>query len=546
MVPYPSLPIVKPVHACSDLISVDLGAVAGSGSRVVKAMEISDHGIPVCAVEGVLYPTIGFKVILPTQSWTQRYLQVGCGGFCGNISLVAGAAKGCLPWQAGAFVVASTDMGHQGIGAQFGSDPQKRVDFAYRAVHLTAVAAKKLIRSFYDRSQTYAYFAGCSDGGREALVEAQRYPTDFNGILAGAPALNFQVQNGLFHAWQAWSNRNAESKAILVARRLPVLHQAVVEACDGLDGLHDGLIANPLACHFDPGTLLCPRNPGKAANCFTAAEVAVVRKLYDGPRDMITGERLTMAGPLFGSELAWAGLFVPASADEPIISEIVALEALRNLLFKDNYPADFSLANMTFNRATFDRLRSLHPLYDATNPDLSAFARSGGKLILWHGWADARVSPINTMAYQEAVQSLMGKERTEEFVRMYLFPGMSHCGGGEGPNEIDLLSPMLNWVERGLAPEAIIASQPAIAAASNSTAPTGQPYPRLTGPSGVTGTASITIQSRPVYPYPYVAAYDGHGDPSQAASYTRGRPLSFNMPKWAGADFYRPYKPRER
>src|SRR4026209_374947 len=125
VVPYPSLPIVKPVHACSDLISVDLGAVAGSGSRVVKAMEISDHGIPVCAVEGVLYPTIGFKVILPTQSWTQRYLQVGCGGFCGNISLVAGATNGCLPWQAGAFVVASTDMGHQGIGAQFGSDPQK-------------------------------------------------------------------------------------------------------------------------------------------------------------------------------------------------------------------------------------------------------------------------------------------------------------------------------------------------------------------------------------------------------------------------------------
>ena len=138
-------------------------------------------------------------------------------------------------------MVASTDMGHQGIGAQFGSDPQKRVDFAYRAVHLTAVAAKKLIRSFYDRSQSYAYFAGCSDGGREALVEAQRYPTDFNGILAGAPALNFQVQNGLFHAWQAWSNRTAEGKAILVARRLPVLHQAVVEACDGLDGLHDGL-----------------------------------------------------------------------------------------------------------------------------------------------------------------------------------------------------------------------------------------------------------------------------------------------------------------
>src|SRR5690349_6285435 len=224
VVAYPRLPVVKPTHACSDLVSVDLGAVAGPGSRLISAMEISAHGIPVCAVEGVLYPSIGFKVILPTQSWTQRYLQVGCGGFCGNISLVAGAAKGCLPWQAGAFVVASTDMGHQGIGAQFGSDPQKRVDFAYRAVHLTAIAAKRLIRAFYDRSEAYAYFSGCSDGGREALVEAQRYPTDFNGILAGAPAMNFQVQNGVFHAWEAWSNRTAKGKAILIARRLPVLH----------------------------------------------------------------------------------------------------------------------------------------------------------------------------------------------------------------------------------------------------------------------------------------------------------------------------------
>jgi feruloyl esterase len=253
-----------------------------------------------------------------------------------------------------------------------------------------------------------------------------------------------------------------------------------------------------------------------------------------------------MAGPLFGSELAWAGLAVPASADELIISEFVALDAWRNLLFKDNYPANFSLANLTFNRATFDRLRSLHPLYDATNPDLSAFARSGGRLILWHGWADARVSPVNTMAYQEAVERLMGKERTEAFERMYLFPGMSHCGGGEGPNEIDLLSPMLNWVEDGQAPEAIIASQPTIAAASNSTAPIGQLDPRSTGPIAVKDTASITIRSRPVYPYPYLTAYDGHGDPSQAASYTRGTPLSFDMPKWAGADFYRPYKPSER
>jgi Tannase and feruloyl esterase len=543
--PHPSLPIVRPVQACSDLASVDLGAIAGSGSRVTSAIEISAHGIPTCAVEGVLHPTIGFKVILPTQSWTQRYLQVGCGEFCGLISLNAGAVKGCLPWQVGGFVVASTDMGHQGTGAEFGTDPQKRVDFAYRGVHLTAVAVKKLIRSFYGRSQAYAYFSGCSDGGREALIEAQRYPNDFNGIIAGAPALNFQVQKGLFHSWQAWSNRTADGKAILLASRLTVLHQAAVEACDGLDGLRDGLIQNPLACHFNPRTLLCSGKSSDMAKCLTAAEVEVVRKLYDGPRDPVTGERLTIAGPLFGSELAWEDVSVPRSLDQPTISQIVALSALRYLLFEDKSNPDFSLGSMIFNHATFDRLRSLHPLYDATNPDLSAFAQSGGKLILWHGWADARVSPLNTIAYHDAVQRLMGKERTEMFERMYLFPGMSHCGGGEGPNEIDLLTPMLKWVEKGQPPGAILAFQPGLAAASNSVTPTGQLSPRPVDPTGNKGPASITVQSRLVYPYPYIAAYDGHGDPGQEASYTRGNTLSFQPPTWAGADFFRPYSPRK-
>ena len=192
---------------------MDLADIAGSGSRVTITIQVLADGLPACAIEAILYPSIHVKATLPIQSWTQRYLQVGCGEFCGLISLDAGAVRGCLPWQTGGFVVASTDMGHRGTGAEFGIDPQKRVDFAYRAVHLTALAVKKLMRSFYGRGEAYAYFSGCSDGGREALVEAQRYPTDFNGIIAGAPVLNFQVQKGHFHGWQAWSNRTADGKA---------------------------------------------------------------------------------------------------------------------------------------------------------------------------------------------------------------------------------------------------------------------------------------------------------------------------------------------
>jgi Tannase and feruloyl esterase len=540
--PYPNLPVVKAAHACSELHSVELGDIGGAGSRITNAVEASNHGIPICTVEGLLEPAIGFKVTLPAQSWTQRYLQVGCGGLCGRVSLDVGAADGCVSLQAGGFVIASTDMGHQGTGAEFGADPGKRADFAYRAVHLTALAAKKLIFSFYDRREAYAYFSGCSDGGREALIEAQRYPTDFNGIIAGAAASNFQVQQGLFHAWQARSNTGKDGKPILIASRLPVLHRAVLEACDGLDGQNDGLISNPLACHFDPGKLLCPAQSEGTANCLTAAEVDVVRKLYDGPHDPVTGERLTIAGPLFGSELAWAGIYVPESTDQPITSETIAVNALRYLLFKDNPPADFNLANVNFDRTSFDRLQSLHPLYDATNPDLSAFSRSGGKLILWHGWADARVSPVNTIAYHKAIERLMGRERTETFERAYLFPGTSHCGGGEGPNEFDLLTPMLNWVEKGRAPDAIIASQLGKAASSNVAIPTAGSEAVLKATSV---PAALVVQARPVYPFPYMAAYDGQGDPTQASSYARGTALSIEIPRWAGADLYRPYKPHE-
>jgi hypothetical protein len=501
-------------RACTDLLTVDLGEVGGPGSRVRGAAEAEDRGVAVCAVEGTLAPSIGFKVQFPLTTWTGRYLQAGCGGLCGEVSLRVGAAEGCAPLAAGGFVVASTDMGHQGMGGEFGKDPLKREDFAHRGVHLTAVAAKKLIRAFYGRDAERSYFTGCSDGGREALVEAQRYPADFDGIVAGAPALNFQVQNSLYHAWQARSNTGPDGKAILAAPRLPLLHKAVVEACDGLDGQLDGLIADPRACHFDPGKLACPSTAQDTAGCLTAAEAEAARRLYDGPRDPANGQRLTIGGPQPGSELSWAGVFVPRSPAEPIFSERIALDALRNLIFETNPPAAFGLPDVRFDRATFDRLRPHHPLFDATDPELSAFAARGGKLILWHGWSDPHISPINTIAYHEAVERTMGKARTAAFERLYLLPGVYHCAGGEGPSLLDLLTPVIDWVEKGAAPDAI-----------------------------VTRAARPTARSRPVYPYPSLAKYSGHGDKNDASSYGRAAPVfTAAPPHWAGADFYAPWK----
>ncbi|MEE7441899.1 tannase/feruloyl esterase family alpha/beta hydrolase [Methylobacterium oryzae] len=554
--------MVKPARPCAELASVDIGGIGGNGSKITAAEETSTNGVVACRVTGVLAPSIGFEIRLPMATWTQRYLQVGCGGLCGDIRLDTGAANGCVPLQAGGFVVGGTDMGHQGRDPSFGDDLQRRADFAYRAQHLTTVTAKRLIQAFYGRPQAYAYFTGCSDGGREALVEAQRYPEDFNGVIAGAAAMNFQVQNALFHAWQARANIGPDGKAILLAARLPVLHKAVLAACDRLDGLEDGLVSDALACRFDPGSIQCPAGSLDTAPCLTGAEVAVVRKLYDGPRDPRTNERLTVAGPLPGSELAWAGVYVPASADRPAVSRFIALEALRGMVFEKNPAAGFELKDLAFDRATFDRLRPLHPLYDATNPDLSAFAAAGGKLILWHGFADPHISPVNTIAYHTAVEGLMGRERTAAFERLYLFPGMYHCSGGDGPSQVDLLTPILAWVETGEAPEAVIARQPEVDAASDFGAPgmhgpgplgasggAFDPGPRPGSPTGrqATGSTATIVRARPVYPYPVTAAYDGHGDPNRAESFGPGNPtVTFTMPVWAGSDFYHPDAPLRR
>lgn len=546
-----TLPVVPATQTCAALQTQDLTALGGAGSHITSARETTDNGISHCVVEGTLAPSIGFRVSLPTRTWTQRYLQVGCGGLCGNIATQIGAAQGCVPLDSGGFVTAATDMGHEGNSSAFGQDPQKRVDFAYRSQHLTALVAKQLIKAFYGQPQQYAYFNGCSDGGREALMEAQRYPEDFDGIIAGAAALNFQVQNALYHAWQARANEGADGKAILVASRLNLLHEAVLAQCDAQDGQVDRLISDPRSCHFDPASLQC--KAGQAPDtCLTAAEVGAVRKLYDGPRDPATGQRLTIGGPQPGSELAWAGVFVPMSADQPIFSQKIALDALQNVSFASNPTRTLTLADARFDTATFEHLRTLHPLYDATNPDLSAFAQRGGKLIIWHGWADPHISPLNSLAYHQALRKQMGEARSEAFERLYLLPGVHHCSGGEGPSQLDLLTPMMSWVERQQAPEMILTTQATPKAqgfgapmAPPPGAPKGQRPPM--GPMSLPATAADQAnagRTRPLYPFPYVAVYNGSGDPRLAASYHRGGPIdSTPTPAWVGADFFTPYKP---
>lgn len=547
-----TLPAVKPVVACSTLTNADLSSIGGAGSRVTSAKEVKQNGAAFCQIEGQLKPTIGFKVLLPADSWVQRYMQIGCGGLCGNIGLQIGAAAGCTPLNANGFAIAATDMGHTMQEADFGNNPQKRVDFAYRSQHLTSLVAKQLITTYYGQQPRYSYFNGCSDGGREALMEAQRYPHDFNGIIAGAAAMNFQVQNAVYHAWQALSNTGPDGKAVIVASRLPLIHQAVLAQCDAQDGQRDGLISDPQSCHFDPQVLSCKAGSTDTKTCLSAAEVTTLKKLYDGPRDPDTGEKLTISGPMPGSELAWAGVFVPEKADDGIFSQTIAISSLKYLNYVKNPSKDFTLKDVRFTKAAFAELAKLHPLYDATNPDLKAFNEAGGKLIIWHGWADPHISPLNSVAYHQAVGSVMGAATRDKFERLYLVPGMHHCSGGEGPSQLDLLSPMMNWVENGQAPDAIVTYQAAKQASTAFGQPTGdgKSLPKGMPPKGMKPmdkglqleTLAPNAASRPVYPYPQYAVYSGKGDVNAASSYVRKRlssvPESY---QWLGEDFYKPY-----
>ena len=539
--PAPTDMVTKPVVSCASLKAVDLKSIGGSGSRITSATESIIDRKSVCTVEGVLAPTIGFKVKLPIENWQARFLQIGCGGLCGSISEQVGAASGCEPVTKGEFVISTTDMGHQGLSSDFGKEPQKRADFAFRSLHLTSEASKALIKAFYGKTESYSYFTGCSDGGREALIEAQRYPNDFNGIIAGAPAMNFEVQNGIYHPYLTQSNTGEDGKPIVLANRLPLIHKAVLEKCDALDGQKDGLISDPLSCHFDPAVLQCKKSTKDTASCLTKKEVTAVQRFYKGPVDSKTGKKMIAGGPLPGSELAWAGVFVPNSKEDKIFSEIISTGA-RTVLFKD-IPDDsnFSYSTMKFDDQLFAKLKEMHRFYDATNPDLTAFNGHGGKLILWHGWADPHISPVNTIEYHKAVQKFMGKDVVKTFERLYLVPGMYHCEGGEGPNQLDLLTATMNWVEKGHAPEALIVKKPKMAETTDFGSPTHDDKAPKQESKLVTVTAIEA--ARPVYPFPSMAVYIGKGDVTAPESYKPVKLKSADKsPDWSGNAFFTPYQ----
>jgi tannase/feruloyl esterase len=495
--------VVSPKVDCAALAAQDLSGVPGAPAVVGSATVATapQGGWEACDVKGTVAPQIQFEVLLPTKTWRQRYLQTGCGGFCGNVTINAQAAAGCVPLTRGDFVMATNNEGHVAAGGfdgVFGTDPQLRVDYGYQADHLVSLVVKSLIKTFYGQGPRFSYFDGCSQGGHQGLTEAQRYPGDFDGIVAGAPASIFTALNVWYQGWNARANTGADGRAILTADKLPALHAAVLAECDGKDGLADGQIDDPRACAFDPASIRCAG--ADSASCLTAAQVETVRKLYEGPRDN-RGRRLYPGGQAMGSESAWVPWVVPAPPNTAIAATIdqgIAANTLKYLAFATPRPT-MTVADLDFDAATFRKVSEQAGIYDATDPNLSAFRARGGKLLLWHGWADPAISPQGTVAYYHAVTERMGgRQATERFARLFMLPGVNHCGGGQAPNTIDALTPVLNWVEQGTPPDRLVATQPA--------------------------NGGGVARTRPIFPYPLVARYDGTGSTDDAANFAPTAP----------------------
>lgn len=521
---YADLNPVKPVAACADLAKTNLSKVADTPG-VVKSAELRDTAKgPFCTVIAQFEPFIIITVNLPSERWTQRYVMNGGGGGAPGPNGYVQAGT-CMPALNGEFVVSGNNLGHFSGTARdllnvqswdWGRDPQRRIDWGYRANHVTVLATKALIKAYYGQAPRYSYFIGCSEGGREALIEAQRYPEDFDGVSAGAPAALQTGNETTFHLWIVQANRRADGTNIVMPEKRKLVHDAVVAQCDTLSGVKDGLLEAPETCHFDPASLQCSTAATDTSGCLTSEEVAVFKKLYEGATDA-QGNHL-LYGLERGGEAQW--LLADSPTAEPPRARLAALQKAYVML-PEVTPAiaDFSQP-IEFTKAAFELGSTLSPLYDGLNTDLKPFAARGGKLILWHGLTDFLIPPGVSIAYFHGVQKFMGEKPTDQFMRLFLLPGVGHCGGGDGPDQLDTLSPLMAWTELKQAPAEIMtgvraerrAPGPNPAANPNDgtprqSAPYATPMPKLSA-------------TRPVYPYPYLAHYSSTGDPKEGANYS--------------------------
>lgn len=438
-----------------------------------------------CRVAAETKPTkdsdIKFEVWMPVSGWNGKFMGVGNGGWSGEIwypPMGAALRRG--------YATASTDTGHEGDGGDAGfalGHPEKLIDFGYRAVHEMTVKSKAIIAAYYGADALKnSYWNGCSSGGKQGLKEAQRFPHDYGGIIAGAPA-NFWTHLSVSGIWIGQAT--LENPNYYIPReKYDVLHQAVLEACDALDGVKDGVLENPKRCHFDPEVLQCKGADGP--QCLTASQVEAAKKIYAGPKNPRTGEQI-FPGLEPGSENGWN--FFGRGAEPLIVAS-----HFKYLVFHDP-KWDYRNLNFDSDVALADKLDN--GVLNATNPNLKEFFAQGGKLLLYHGWNDPAIAPQNTINYYESVvEGMGGLSKVQNSTRLFMVPGMSHCRGGDGPFDFDSIAALEQWVEKGKVPDRIIAAHFA-------------PIPHPGKPD----------RTRPLCPYPQVAKYTGSGSTDDASNF---------------------------
>lgn len=442
-----------------------------------------------CILDGYVNPTIKFQIRLPVRrNWNERYLLASCDGFCGEVEIhraMAGLVRN--------YATLTHDGGHTAYGFDAiwaKGNLGDKIDFGHRANHVLAIVGKALVEAFYQQSAKYSIIAGCSKGGQAGVMAAQRYPEDFDGVIARGPTINYTKVNLINCMDNAKAIMDDEDNALMDVSYLDTIRSAAMASCDELDGLKDGLITDPRRCTFDPATLACGKT--SSAQCLTPQQISAVEQLYAPSLDS-RGNTLYGGLPM-GSETEWYYWVLPeVGSPEKPWHYYAATEYMKYIA----YPNKKKLENWRdFNYETEkSRLAELTTVFDADNPDLREFRDAGGKMIVLHGWADAAIPAHASVKWFEEVSAFMGGyESVQQFTRMFLLPGVSHCdSSGPGPGTVDAMAALEKWLESGEAPEELLTAK--------------------------LDDKDKVLRTRPVYPYPLVPEYKGSGDINQANNF---------------------------
>lgn len=539
---FAKLPVISPIRTCEELKSTSIEVATRRAGSVDSSEIIGTEKGRFCKVTSTVAPALLITTYLPAERWTQRFFQ-GRGGE--NPSNGFSEAGTCQPALDGEFAYTLTNVRFtmvvgslRGPSIAFHPDPDRILDYSYRGNHVANQVSRALMRAYYGREPRYSYFVGCSDGGRQALQEAERFPEDFDGIGAGSPGILSTAEESTFHIWKIQANQRPDGTIVLSPSKVALLHEAVIGHCSTLSGVDDGILQDPSACRFDPRTMQCAANAHGTDECFTGEELSVIQKLYDGAHDR-QGHYFYFGLPR-GSEALWN---LPATIAEEEPSASTHATQLAYILLPEPTPSWADYRNIVISRAAFERASARSRMFDAASTDLNGFASRGGKLVLWHGLNDVMIPARATMAYLSDVERVMGLAATQKFVRAFYPPGVGHCGGGNGYTELDILSALMNWVEGGEPPSQILAGKTPKPSQVIGAADVIQPG--VTKPYAAPQPPLIAV--RPLYPSPSIARYDGTGDPADANHY---RPFVDRRKPWpdhayVAVQLMGPYKPAD-